>query len=89
MKKGCLWTSKHDCRLCTADCAVRECDYNPKQAMEKFAIPTPRKRDEIDEWLEKECNYHMGSCSSIEELKYSVAREVAEKLWKKKEKTIV
>ena len=24
----------------------------------------------------------MGSCSSIEELKYSVAREVAEKLWR-------
>ena len=37
-------------------------------------------RDKIDEYLWKEHHILGGCCSSIEELKYSVAREVAEKL---------
>ena len=53
------------------------------KAIDKATIPAPRERDEIDEWLETECNIHAGCCSSIENLKYDVAREVAEKLWNK------
>ena len=37
-------------------------------------------RDKIDEYLWKEHHILGGCCSSIEEIKYSVAREVAEKL---------
>ena len=37
-------------------------------------------RDRIDEYLWKEHHILGGCCSSIEEMKYSVAREVAENL---------
>ena len=37
-------------------------------------------RDKIDEYLWKEHHILGGCCSSIEEMKYSVAREVVEKL---------
>ena len=37
-------------------------------------------RDKIDEYLWKEHRILGGCCSSIEEMKYSVAREVVEKL---------
>lgn len=37
-------------------------------------------RDKIDEYLWKEHHILGGCCSSIESLKYTVAREVAEKL---------
>lgn len=37
-------------------------------------------KDKIDEYLWKEHHILGGCCSSIESLKYSVAREVAEKL---------
>ena len=37
-------------------------------------------RDKLDEYLWKEHHIFGGCCSSIEETKYSVAREVAEKL---------
>ena len=37
-------------------------------------------RDKIDEYLWKGHHILGGCCSSIEEMKYSVAREVAEKL---------
>lgn len=43
-------------------------------------------KDEIDKWLAEECHIFAGCCSSIEELKYEVAREVAEKLWNKPNK---
>ena len=36
-------------------------------------------KDDIDKWLFKEFNIIGGACSSVEELRYSVAREVAEK----------
>jgi hypothetical protein len=39
-------------------------------------------KDKIDEYLWKEHHILGGCCSSIEEMKYSVAREVAEKLTK-------
>ena len=37
-------------------------------------------RDKLDEYLWKEHHILGGCCSSIEEMKYSVAREAAEKL---------
>ena len=37
-------------------------------------------KDKIDEYLWKEHHILRGCCSSIESLKYTVAREVAEKL---------
>ena len=37
-------------------------------------------KDKIDEYLWKEHHILGGCCSSIEEMKYSVAREVADKL---------
>ena len=37
-------------------------------------------RDKIDEYLWKEHHILGGCCSSVESLKYSIAREVAEKL---------
>ncbi len=37
-------------------------------------------KDKIDEYLWKEHHILGGCCSSIEEMKYAVAREVAEKL---------
>ena len=37
-------------------------------------------RDKLDEYLWKEHHILGGCCSSIEEMKYAVAREVAEKL---------
>ena len=36
-------------------------------------------KDEIDEWLFKEMGLIPGSCSSIESLKYDIAREAIEK----------
>lgn len=45
-------------------------------------------KDEIDKWLAEECHIFAGCCSSIEELKYEVAREVAEKLWNKSNKPL-
>lgn len=40
-------------------------------------------RDEIDEYLFKEFGILAGCCSSIKSFEYSVARQVAEKLWNK------
>ena len=39
-------------------------------------------KDDIDKWLFTECSIMGGACSSIESLRYSVARGVAEKLWR-------
>ena len=47
----------------------------------KYPLPNGC-RDEIDQWLWDEMQLLPGCCSSIEELKHSIAREVAEKLWK-------
>ena len=44
---------------------------------EKYPI---QFRDKIDEYLWKEHHILRGCCSSIESMKYAVAREVAEKL---------
>ena len=43
----------------------------------------PMQLDEIDQWLFDNIGVLPGCCSSIEELKYHTAREVAEKLWMK------
>ena len=82
----CLWvkdSDRYQCKTCALDCADRRCPFDSLAAIDKATIPAPRERDEIDEWLEKECNIHAGCCSSVENLKYDVAREVAEKLWNK------
>lgn len=86
--RQCLWvrdSGRYQCKTCALDCADRRCPYDSLAAIDKATIPALRERDEIDEWLEKECNIHAGCCSSIENLKYDVAREVAEKLWEKHE----
>ena len=48
-----------------------------KESPETYPI---QFKDKIDEYLWKEHHILGGCCSSIEEMKYSVAREVAEKL---------
>ena len=48
----------------------------------KYPLPNGY-RDEIDQWLWDEMQLLPGCCSSIENLKYDIAREVAEKLWNK------
>lgn len=48
-----------------------------KEAPETYPV---QFRDKIDEYLCKEHHILAGCCSSIEEMKYSVAREVAKKL---------
>lgn len=49
---------------------------------EQYESYTVEALDEIDKFLEKEFGIIPGCCSSIESLKYSLARAVAEKLWK-------
>lgn len=82
---GCRWEETHDCQFCVLDCPERHTSINIEALEQMASVPTPRQRDEIDEWLEKECHIYAGACSSVENLKYSTAREVAEKLWKKEE----
>ena len=49
----------------------------PNEAPETYPM---QLRDKIDEYLWKEHHILGGCCSSVESLKYSIAREVAEKL---------
>ena len=48
-----------------------------KEAPETYSI---QFKDKLDEYLWKEHHFLGGCCSSIESMKYAVAREVAEKL---------
>lgn len=43
-------------------------------------------RDEIDKYLWEEHHVLAGCCSSVESLKYNIAREVAEKLFERIDK---
>ena len=83
----CLWDIKekqYNCKYCVASlCDSRIENPNVEEIATLNTIEPPRGRDEIDEWLEKECHIHAGCCSSIESLRYNVGREVAEKLWNK------
>lgn len=45
--------------------------------------PKINHKDDIDKWLYDNMGLIPGCCSSIESLKYDIAREVAEKLWRK------
>lgn len=45
----------------------------------------PTVMDEIDQWLADNFGIMPGACSSIESVKYSVAKSVAKALWPKKE----
>ena len=40
-----------------------------------------KPKDEIDKWLYDNFGILPGCCSSVESVKYQIAREVAEKLW--------
>ena len=48
-------------------------------------IDYPTSFDEIDQWLLDSFGILPGACSSTENLRYNVARMVAEALWPKKE----
>lgn len=48
-------------------------------------INYPTVMDEIDQWLADNFGIMPGACSSIESVKYSVAKRVAKALWPKKE----
>lgn len=52
---------------------------------EQYESYTVEALDEIDKFLEREFGIIPGCCSSIESLKYSLARAVAEKLWTKQQ----
>ena len=47
-------------------------------------INYPTVMDEIDQWLADNFGIMPGACSSIESVKYSVAKRVAKALWPKK-----
>lgn len=78
---SCMWKDKHDCAYCAVQfCDSRTDEFNVEKAIASASVPTYKGPDEIDKWLTKEFNIGPGRCSSIEELKYDVARAVAEKL---------
>lgn len=87
---GCLWYNSankekaFNCKYCAAEnCESRSTPFDVREAITSVEIPTYKGKDKFDEWLEKECNIHNGTCYSIECLKYDVGREVAEKMKKK------
>lgn len=71
------------CQYCSAICDERPNSGENKASNVAEAYPLPCK-DEIDKWLWEEMHLLPGCCSSIAELKYSIAREVAKKLWRNK-----
>ena len=73
-------TSKINCLLDQHEVTVREIDNKVMKAKESPETYPVQFKDKIDEYLWKEHHILGGCCSSIEEMKYSVAREVAEKL---------
>lgn len=78
---SCMWKDKHDCSCCAVQfCDTRTDDFNMEKAISSVSMPAYKGPDEIDKWLTKEFNIGPGRCSSIEQLKYDVARRVAEKL---------
>lgn len=78
---SCMWKDKHDCAYCAVQfCDARTDDFNMEQAIASASVPTYKGPDEIDKWLTKEFNIGPGRRASMEELKYHVARGVAEKL---------
>lgn len=86
---GCLWYNSgnkekaFNCQFCAVEhCESRHSEFDAGASISSTTIQLPRGRDELDEWLEEECNIHVGSCSSIECLKHDVGRDVAEKMKK-------
>ena len=78
---SCMWKDKHDCAYCAVQfCDARTDEFNMEKATASASVPTYNGPDQIDKWLAKEFNICPGRCSSIEQLKYDVARAVAEKL---------
>ena len=61
--------------------------YEEVKSEMRNKIPEEIKRllnDEIDQWIFEKLGLIPGCCSSILELEYNIAREVAEALWPKK-----
>ena len=79
---SCMWKDKHDCTYCAVQfCDSRTDEFNMEKAIASASVPTYKGPDEIDKWLEENFNIGPGRCDSMEELKYHVARAVAEKFW--------
>lgn len=77
-----MWKDKHDCAYCAVQfCDARTDDFNMEKAIASASVPSYKGPDEIDRWLEENFNIGPGRCSSLEQLKYDVARSIAEKLW--------
>lgn len=53
--------------------------------MSRTKMDYPISLDEIDQWLFDSFGILPGCCSSIESVKYTTARMVAEALWHKEE----
>lgn len=65
-----------------AQSLIDECSKSKKQPLRIEVDGVEMEfKDGLDLWLYNNFRIKGGSCSSIEELKYSVARMVAEKLW--------
>ena len=78
---SCMWKDKHDCAYCAVQfCDSRTDEFSIEAATSVASVPAYKGPDEIDKWLAKEFNIGPGRCASREELKYHVARAVAEKL---------
>lgn len=78
---SCMWKDKHDCAYCAVQfCDARTDEFNMEKAIASSSVPTYKGPDGIDKWLTKEFNIGPGRCASMEELKYHVARAVAEKM---------
>lgn len=78
---SCMWKDKHDCAYCAVQfCDSRTDEFNMEKAIASASVPTYKGPDEIDKWLEENFNIGPGHRASMEELKYHVARPVAEKL---------
>lgn len=87
---SCQWKRKQDCRFCAVEgCDSRKDEFNLKETVAAVAIKPYEGPDEIDEWLFKKVLVRPGVCSSIELIKYRVAKAVAEKLWPKEGVTFV
>lgn len=78
---SCMWKDKHDCTYCAVQfCNSRTNEFNMEKAIASASVPTYKGPDQIDKWLKENFNIGPGRCASMEELKYHVARSVAEKL---------
>lgn len=79
----CRWEEENRqwrCELCAYICDLRKKELDVEKMFAHISKNNPSKRDEIDDWLERECGIRSGCCSAVESLKYNVGREVVIKL---------